>query len=354
MMNRTINRFSVLLLLSLLLSVTVLPALGQEEELPSVRLGVQPWLGYGPWWIAAENGYFEERGLDVQVIDFTWDQDMNAALASGQLDVQAAATNTLIALINQGLDVQGFLVLDAAFEADAIIAADSITSIDDLVGQQVAYEPGSTSDLLLNYALNEAGYTIDDVESVPIAAADAGAALIAGRIDVAVTYEPYISAALSGNEGYGVLYTAAERPGLISDVMIAERAYIEANPDIITRLILAWDDAIRYLRENPEQGGQIIADAVGSPLEEFQVAFAGVQVYDVAENTELLAGEFQETFTTVGEIMMSLNPDQITMVPDPAEALATQFYDIEPMSEASDEMEADEMEATAEATEETE
>lgn len=322
---KTKSKHLLVFILIALLGVMAVPAQGQDN--PEVKLGVQPWLGYGPWWIAEEQGFFADHGLDVEVIDFTWDQDMNAALASGQLDVEAAATNTLIALINQGVDAQAFLLLDASYEADAIIAHKDIESIEDLAGLEVAYEPGSTSDLLLNYALNEAGLSIDDIVPVPIAAADVGVALIAGQVDVAVTYEPYISAALRDRDEYGVLYTAAERPGLISDVMIAQREYIEQNPDVIASLALAWNDAITYLRENPDEGGQIIADAVGSPLEEFQIAFEGVQVYDLEENAVQFSGEFQETFVTVAEIMQSLNPDEITEIPDPAEALAVDYLE---------------------------
>lgn len=319
------SRYLPVLLLVALLTVTAVPAHGQDN--PEVKLGVQPWLGYGPWWIAEEQGYFADHGLDVEVIDFTWDQDMNAALASGRLDVEAAATNTLIALLNQGVDAQAFLLLDASYEADAIIAHTDIQSIEDLAGREVAYELGATSDLLLNYALNEAGMSVEDIEPVPIAAADVGVALIAGQVDVAVTYEPYISAALRDRDEYAVLYTAAERPGLISDVMIARREYIEQHPEIIESLALAWDDAITFLRENPDEGGQIIADAVGSPLEEFQVAFEGVQVFDLEENAVQFSGDFLETFVTVGEIMMLLNPDEITEVPDPADALAVDYLE---------------------------
>jgi NitT/TauT family transport system substrate-binding protein len=317
--------FRVVLVALVLMVLAEFPTPTHGQNLPKIKLGVQPWLGYGPWWIAEEQGFFADHGLDVQVVDFTWDQDMNAALASSRIDVEAAATNTLIAMINQGVDAQAFLLLDASFQADAIIARNTITSIEDLKGREVAYEPGSTSDLLLNYALSEAGMTIEDVTPVPIAAADAGAALIAGHVDVAVTYEPYISAALSGRDDYGVLYTAAERPGLISDVMIAQREFIQDNPEVIENLALAWNDAIDYLRENPDDGGQIIADAVGSPLEEFQVAFEGVQVFDLAENAEQFSGDFQETFLTVGEIMQGLNPDEITVIPDPEEAFAVDY-----------------------------
>ncbi len=295
------------------------PAMAENAK---VKLGVQPWLGYGPWWIAEKNGYFEKRGLDVKVINFTWDQDMGAALAAGQLDVIAAATNFVISMRNQGIDLQGFILLDASFEADAILAPKSIKSIKDLKGKSIAYEYGATSDLLLNYALREHGMSKDDIKPVPMAAADAGLALISGRVDIAVTYEPYISAALREGKNYHSLYTSAERPGLISDLAVAEKSYIDKNPDIIKALTLAWDDAVTYLNNNPSEGGKIIADAVGSPMDEFKVAFEGVRVYDLKGNHKAFQGEFLKTFTEVGQIMAQLNPKEIKKIPTPREALA--------------------------------
>ena len=303
------NWIKTLVLISIL---TMSLSLAQQK----VSLGVQPWLGYGPWWIAEEKGFFEANGIDVNLINFTWDQDMSAGLASGNLDVQAAATNTLITLLNQGIDVQGFLLMDASYEADAIMAAKDITSVKDLVGKKVAYELGSTSDLLLNYALNEAGYTIDDIEAVPMGADAAGLSLITNRVDAAVTYEPYISAALREGNGQHVIYTAAENPGLISDIMIARSEFIDKNPELIVGLAKAWDQAVQFIRDNPEEGGKIIADAVGSPMDEFTVAFKGVKLFNFAESNEQLGGEFAETFKTVANIMKSQNPDEITFVPE--------------------------------------
>ena len=122
-----------------------------------------------------------------------------------------------------------------------------------------------------------------------------------------------------------MLYTAAEKPGLISDVMIAKKEFIKENPAVFQALALAWGDAINYLRENPDDGGKIIADAVGSPMDEFEVAFKGVQVFDLAENKEQLEGPFLETFTTVGDIMKGINPDEIKEVPDPKEVVTAEF-----------------------------
>ncbi|WP_136798933.1 MULTISPECIES: ABC transporter substrate-binding protein [Desulfosediminicola] len=287
----------------------------------TVKVGVQPWLGYGPWWIADQKGFFAKHGLDAEIVNFTWDADMSAAVASGRVQVIAAATNTLITVRNQGIDLQAFLILDSAYEADAILAPKSVQTIADLKGKKVAYEAGATSDLLINYALKENGMTIRDIEPVNMAAADAGLALIAGRVDIAVTYEPYISAALRQGDDYKVLYTGAEKPGLISDVAISDATFIKDNPETIQALIKAWDEAVRFLNENPEEGGKIIADAVKSPMDEYKLAMEGVHVYDLKGNQEILAGEFQKTMVDINTIMKETTPDVIKTVADPADAL---------------------------------
>lgn len=291
---------------------------------PKVKIGVQPWLGYGPWWIAEQMGYFEKHGLDGKIINFTWDADMVAGLASGKLNVIAAATNALIATHNKKVDLQGFLVLDAAYEADAILAPKSVLSIKDIKGQKVAYEAGATSDLLINYALKAHNMTIADIKPINMAAADAGLALVAGRVGIAVTYEPYISAALKQGQEYHVLYTAAEKPGLISDVAIATGSYIKQNPEIITALTKVWDDAVTYLKEHPEKGGKIIADAVHSPMDEFKIAMDGVHVYDLAENKKMFSGEFQQAMTMISQIMLETNPKDMVKMPKVEELLATE------------------------------
>ncbi|WP_163336139.1 ABC transporter substrate-binding protein [Desulfopila sp. IMCC35008] len=291
---------------------------------PKVKVGVQPWLGYGPWWIAEQMGYFEKHGLDGQIVNFTWDADMIAGLASGKLDVIAAATNALIATHNKDVDLKGFLVLDASFEADAILAPKSVKSIKDIKGKKVAYEAGATSDLLINYALKANGMSIADVKPVNMAASDAGLALVAGRVGIAVTYEPYISAALKQGQDYHVLYTSAEKPGLVSDVAMATGEYIEKNPEVIKALAKVWDDAVTYLKNNPDEGGKIIADAVHSPMDEYKLAMEGVRVYDLAENKKMLGGEFQQAMTMISEIMLETNPKDMVKMPEIDKLLAVE------------------------------
>ena len=64
---------------------------GRRRKPGPIKMGIEPWLGYGQWHIAAKKGLFRQAGLDdVEIINFNTDADINAALAAGQL--QAATS----------------------------------------------------------------------------------------------------------------------------------------------------------------------------------------------------------------------------------------------------------------------
>lgn len=291
-MKRATVVLSLLVMLLLLAGCATVstPAAAPAATAPvTVRIGTQPWIGYGPWWIAQEQGIFAKYGIAAELIDFVTDTEVNAAFASGNMDVANVATHTALKLYANGVDLKIVLLEDVSNAADAIIAPSAIASVADLAGKTVAYEEGSTSDLLLHYALTANNMQIEDIVAAPMPAADAGAALIARQVDAAVTYEPYISEASNQNSDIQALYTAAERPGLISDVLAARTQFAEDNPELMRDLLKVWDEAVTYLRENPESGRAIIAEAVGSAPEELTTAFEGVAFYDLAENQQFLA-----------------------------------------------------------------
>jgi NitT/TauT family transport system substrate-binding protein len=275
----------------------------RPEEQVTVRIGTQPWIGYGPWWIAKEQGLFEKNGLQVELVDFIEDKEVNAAFASGQMDAANLATHTAIKLFAAGVNLKIVLLEDASYEADAILAPSAVASIVDLRGKKIAYEEGTTSDLLLNYALMNNGMSVQDIDPIFMPASDAGATLIAGQVDVAVTYEPYIAAALANNSDLRLLYTAAKRPGLISDVLVVRS---DLDPEVTAKLLKIWDEALAFYRDSPEQAKAIIARNVGSTSDELATAFDGVKFYDFAENKQLFNGGLVTTLEDVLEVSQAI------------------------------------------------
>lgn len=281
-----------------------------QETLPveegTFRMGTEPWIGYGPWWIALEKDFFGAQGVDATVANFDTDDEINAALVSGQIDGANIATHTALRLASEGTPLTIVLLLDQSNAADAIIVDDDIDSLEDLKGQRVAYEEGTTSDILLRYALSQAGLTIDDIVKVPLPAGDAAVAVATDQVDVAVSYEPYITTALATADDLEILYTAEANPGLIGDVFTVRTDYLAEHPGQIQALLRAWGDAVLFYDANQAEGQAIMETAVGAEVGSLTTAFQGVDLYDLDQAKALMTGgDYGATLAGVKEIALA-------------------------------------------------
>ena len=295
------------------------PRADLKPEAGTFKMGMQPWLGYGQWYVAEQAGAFKANGLDkVELVNFTEDKDMNAALASGQIDGGNLATHTAMAMVAAGLPVKIVLLLEQSTSADALIVDPSIKTLKDLKGKQVAYEEGTTSDILLHSALRKAGLSLADVQPVPMPAANAGSALIAGQVPAAVTYEPYLSAARQQNPKVNLLYKGSDDPGIISDVFVVRDEVLKQRPGQVLALLKSWEAGLKHYQAHTAEGRAAIAKGVGAEPAELQSAFDGVRFYSLGENKAELKGAFvkdsfahiQKAASEAGIIQQPVTPEQ--------------------------------------------
>ena len=276
-----------------------------SPEAGTFKMGTEPWRGYGQWWIAQQKGFFTKEGVTTTLTNFTTDQDINAALISGQLDGANIATHTALRLKSEGTPITIVMLLDQSNTADAILAGPSITSVKEMKGKKVAYEEGTTSDILLRYALSANGMTMSDIVPVHMPAAQAGVAVIAKQVDVAVTYEPYLSAAMKQDSSFKLIYTAAQKPGLISDVFVVRNDYLKTHPGQIYGLLKTWGDALTEYSANTAASQAIIDTAVGAEPGSEADAFNGVKYYSLAEASTLMNGAYRQSLTDIKAIATS-------------------------------------------------
>ena len=263
-----------------------------EGETPEVTMGVSAWIGYGMWHIAEDQEFDEANNVDLEVKNFDKGADRNAALLSGELQAASMGAHYALMLAEQGAPITVVMAQDVSLAADGIVARGDVKSVEDLKGKQVAYEEGQTPDIMIHTALADHGMTIDDIEKIPMSASEAGAGFVSERVDVAVTYEPYLSEAK--NAGGTVIYDAGEHPGLISDVLVIRNDYLESDPEAVTSLIKTFQSSYDYYGSNEEEGRQIIAEAVGSDVESLSSAFDGLEYWDIAKNKEEMSGPYVE------------------------------------------------------------
>lgn len=255
----------------------------------TITMGTVPWLGYAPWAIADEKGCFDKAGIDVKLVNFN--TDMESAFIAGKIDVENTATHMVPNVLKGGMKAKAVLLEDASLDADAILGGPDVTSIADLKGKKVAYEKGSTSDLLLQWKLQQEGMSIDDIDPVPMTAQASMTALAAGKVDAAVSYEPYIADTKASGAEFHTLGTAGEDEGLISDVLVVPQTMIDDHPDQVQGLVDAWGCAMDYEKAHPDESMQIMADALGSKVEDIEPTYKGVRLYDASEQS-LLGGQF--------------------------------------------------------------
>jgi NitT/TauT family transport system substrate-binding protein len=282
---------------------------GSSGGSTAITMGIEPWVGYAPWYIAQEKGFFAKHGLSVSIVNFQQDTDRNSALIAGKTDVSNIDTGRTIQFAAKNLPGRPILLEDASVGADAILADPSVSSAAQLQGQKVAYESGTTSDLLLHYYLLQNKIPFSAVTSINVPAANAGALLIAGKDKVTVTYQPYIGEATSGANGIKahVLYSSAGAPGLIGDFLVANKTWLAGHAADAKKLLAAWSDAIAYYDSHRADAVAIMAKGIGSKPADLAPTLSGVKLYSVADNTALVSsGELAKTYLSVGETLKAM------------------------------------------------
>lgn len=280
----------------------------------TLTMGTEPWIGYGPWWIVASKGFDKQHGFTLKLTNFTQDSDLAAAFASGKVEAENLSLNAGLTHLAAGQPVTFPLFMDISRTADAILGGPKVKSVADLRGKTVAYEEGTTSDVLLRYALSQNGMTINDVKPVHLPASQAGSAAIAGRVDAAVTYEPYLTAALKKGQGFREIYTAGQRPGLISDMLAINNEFAKSNPQLMVHALQAWNDAVNFYAKHTSQAQAIIAKHVGASPQELATTFKGVQLFNLSQSQDFLRSQFKQLAPTIEKLLkqegtLDGNPD---------------------------------------------
>ena len=294
-------RRAVSLVLAAVVSVFI--AASTSSAADTLKLGYATWVGNGPFFVALEKGFFDEEGVEVELITMDDPKVRMAALQAGRIDAAAAGLDNILFFVKPDLPLQYLLVLDDSKGGDGIIARTEIETIADLKGKQVAYSEGSVSQYLLNVMLRRAGLGIDDIESVNMKVGDAGSAFVAGRLDAAVVWEPWLTRARDTDFGH-VLMDTSTAPGLIMDVLVARPDLIESRRDEFAAVVRAWYRAVDHLQSNPQESNEIMARGTGGWLKDpdvFAETLTGVEIFGRDRNLD-----FFGTSENPGEMKMAV------------------------------------------------
>jgi len=230
------------------------------QEMVKLKVSILPFLSYGPIFIAKEEGYFSEQGLEVEFVRIDQTSEAMPALAQGQIDVASGFfdVSTLNA-IAKGANIRyvsdkGYLDPEGCSSATFVVRKDLLQSgtLDDLSnlkGMKIALTPASAAEYALDVLLKDIGLSSADVEvlNIPLPARLEG--MINKSVDIAAVSDPWTVRMVSG--GYGEVWNPWEKllPNFQMSINMYGPNLLEKNKDVGKRYLIAYLKAVRQYNE---------------------------------------------------------------------------------------------------------
>lgn len=282
-MSRHLFKSSLFALALLLASFTARPASAEP-----LTVGYSDWPGWVAWQVAIDKGWFKEAGLDVKFQWFDYSASMEA-FAAGKIDANCMTNgDTLVTGAGGGKGIM-ILLTDYSNGNDQIVGKPGIKSIADLKGKKVGLELGFVEHLLLLDGLQKAGMTESDVTLVNAKTNETPQVLASGQVEAIGAWQPIAGQAMQGLPGSRPVYTSADAPGLIYDVVAVNPASLKARPDDWMKLIKVWDRVVKYINDPATQDDavKILAARVGLEPEAYKPLLKGTKLLDLAEGKKV-------------------------------------------------------------------
>jgi NitT/TauT family transport system substrate-binding protein len=249
-----------------------------------LKIGYSDWPGWVAWEVAIDKGWFKEAGVDVKFEWFDYVASMDA-FAAGQLDAVSMTNGDALVTGATGAKSVMILMNDYSNGNDMIIGKPGVNSLKDLKGKKVGVEVGFVDHLLLLDGLKKNGMKETDVELVNVPTNETPQVLASGEVDAIGAWQPSSGSALDLVPGSKPIYTSADEPGLIYDLLCVSPASLSAHRDEWKKVIAVWYRVVDYIKDPKtfDDAVKIMAARVGLPAAEYKKFINGTKILTLAE-----------------------------------------------------------------------
>lgn len=221
---------------------------------------------YAPMYVAIEEGYFEEQGLEVTLVTgFGADKTMTAVL-TGEADIGFMGSESSIYTYVQGTDdpVINFAQLTQR-AGNFLVSREPIEDFkwEMLKGEEVlGGRAGGMPEMVFEYILKKHGIRPDSDLSIDqsIDFGSTAAAFSGGKGSFSIEFEPHATSLETKGEGYVVASLGEESGYVPYTAFSATKSYMEAHPEEIQAFVKALQKGLDYVNSHtPEEIAKIIS-----------------------------------------------------------------------------------------------
>ena len=243
-----------------------------------LHVGFSDWPGWTAFEIGIQKGWFKEAGVDVEFSWFEYSPSMEA-FAAGKVDAVMMTMGDALVTGAPGARSVAILITDYSFGNDMIVAKKGIASVKALKGKKVGLEVGLVEHLMLTKALEKAGLKESDVKVVNVPTHQTAQSLASGDVDAIGAWQPNSGQALKAVAGSKAIYTSADIPGLIYDlVCVSPQSLSQRRADWV-KVVKVWNRIAAFVRDpaNKDEAVKIMAGRAGVPPAEYAAFLPGTR-----------------------------------------------------------------------------
>jgi ABC-type nitrate/sulfonate/bicarbonate transport system substrate-binding protein len=282
-----------------------LPAAGQQMQ--EVTFIVVNNLFSTPAFVAVENGYWAQQGLNVRLKLTSSGRQVTQALQAGEAQFGHAALSTTTASARaSGNMLKGVIPYYNAAEyvakAGRAIIGRKDRGIDPanpktMEGKKIAHLAGSTNEVYLREWFKKHKLDISKSQLVSVPVENMPITLVQGQVDAIAPWEPYTSQAIR-ELGANAAVVSRGDAGLVSDLIgvVAHEDYIKKNQDLLEKFSIGIAQATQFIRKNPKEAAEIDTRYLD-----------GVNVADAAEGIKFLQWDPRISVCTAHGLVLTGN-----------------------------------------------
>ena len=315
-MKKYLITFASLVLLIVLLFV-LFPNKEVKSDKKKIKVAeVTHSIFYAPQYVALSEGYFDEVGLDVELILTPGADKVTAAVLSGDVEIGFCGPEATIYVYQSGEKdyLKTFAQLTKK-DGSFIVSREKIDNftVKDLIGKNIiGGRKGGMPEMTFEWALRENG--IDPKKDVNIDTSIAFAAMqgafIGGTGDFVTLFEP--NASDVEKQGFGYVVASVGELGGIAPYTAynARSSFIIENPEVIEKFIKAINKGLKFVREHDskviaksiyEEFPSMSLDDLANSIERYksqdtwnETTMLTKESFDHLQDIMILAGELQD------------------------------------------------------------
>lgn len=256
-----------------------------SDDRRPLRIAYSDWPGWVAWDVALRKNYFKEEGVDVSFVWLEYVPSMEA-FSEGKVDAVCMTNGDALVVGSSGTPSVGILLNDYSNGNDMIVGRRDITKVEDLRGKKIGVEVGFVDHLLLMEALKAAKMTESDVDIVNTKTHETPQALRSGSVSAIAAWQPNSGYALDQVPGSKAIFTSANVPGLIYDLLFVNRSSFARRRADWKKVVQVWFRVAAFVSDpaHRREAAEIMGATTKLSAEKYEKLMDGTRFLDASEN----------------------------------------------------------------------